>query len=185
MLLVEREEEQLIARAKAGDAAAFELLAQRYAAPVFRLAVRMLGNSDDAEDVRQETFIQAYLHFRSYRGEAPLLTWLYAIAAKLCMRRRRGKRVELPIELAPPLVDTADPEQAFFAHEAQYRIQRVLATLSPPDRLFIILKHIEGLSHEEIAQVLHCSVESSRSRLNRARKLFRERFQREMTDGTV
>ena len=89
------------------------------------------------------------------------------------------------IESAPEQRDGADPEKAFFARETQQRIQHVLRALSPQDRLLIILKHIEGLSHEEIAQVLHCSVESSRSRLHRARKLFRERFQQEGANGTM
>jgi len=184
VLLVD-DERVLVARARAGDDGAFVRLAEHYAAFLYRLAYRMLGNAEDAEDVRQETLLRAYAHLRTFRGEASFATWLAAIAVKCCLSHRRARRPELPMpEERPATGAHGDPERAMLAQEEQARVQRVLATLAPPDRLLIILKYIEGFSHEEIAQVLHCSVESSRSRLARARKLFCERFHREASDGT-
>jgi RNA polymerase sigma-70 factor (ECF subfamily) len=170
------ESADLVRAAAAGDAAAFDLLVQRHAVQVYRLALRMLGDPQEAEDVRQETFLRAYRSLRAFRGEAAFGTWLYTIASRLCLSHRRAQR---PEEAAGVIVAEIgdDPQERLAAREAAERVQRTLAALAPADRLLIVLKHIEGLNHGEIAQVLGCSPESSRSRLSRARRLFRERYE--------
>lgn len=177
----ERNRLQLAGEAAARDWDPFELLMKQHSARIFRLALRMLGNPEDAEDVQQETFIRAHRARRQFRGDASFGTWIYAIAARLCLskKRRSARRRELASERQPAeLPDAvADPEQHLLARESAARVQRALAALSPSHRLLIVLKYIEGLSHEEIARVLRCSVASSRSRLLRAKRLFRERYQ--------
>lgn len=167
-------DEQLVAQVLAGDLSAFDVLVQRYASRVFRFALRMVACRDDACDIQQETFILAYRHLRGYRGDASMLTWLYVITAKLCISHRRRAARRPAMICLDEAQDTAWHDPA--TDEAE-RVQRALATLAPADRLLIVLKYVEGLSHEEIARVLHCSAESSRSRLTRAKKLFRERFE--------
>jgi len=167
----------LVSAAAAGDAAAFDALVHQHSARVFRLALRMLGHRQDAEDVQQETFLRAYRKLHSFRGEAAFSTWLYSIASRLCLSRRRARRPEEPVNM--DVADLCeDPQARLAARELAGRVQRALAALAPSDRLLIVLKHIEELSHEEIAQVLGCSPESSRSRLLRAKRLFRQHYER-------
>ncbi len=172
------ESARLVEAAAAGDAVAFDDLVRLHGAGVYRLALRMLGNPQDAEDVQQETFVQAYRRLRSFRGEAAFGTWLYAIAARLCLgklRRRRRHSEELPGDL--PSDPELDPQEHLTSLAAAQRVQRALGALSPSDRLLILLKYVEDLSHEEIAGVLGCSCQSSRSRLLRAKRLFRAHYQ--------
>jgi RNA polymerase sigma-70 factor (ECF subfamily) len=180
------DEPQLIARAQAGDTGAFEQLAQRYAAAIYRVAVNMLRQHEEAEDARQETFLRAYRHLKTFRGEVRFVTWLYAITTNCCLKRATRIRVFVELDEDMLAIDAqANPAEVVQTRIEQYRVRRVLASLAPPDRLLIILKHLEGMSHDEIAHILHCSVESSRSRLTRACKLFRERYHREIADGTL
>ncbi|MDO8587284.1 MAG: sigma-70 family RNA polymerase sigma factor [Armatimonadota bacterium] len=171
---------QLARDAAAGDSSAFDALILQHHARIFRLALRMLGNREDAEDVQQETFVQAYRKLSMFRGESSFGSWLYAIAARICisrLRRTSRKPREAPID--PELIATiGSPEDSLLAADSARRVRQALSSLSPPDRLLITLKYIEGLGHEEIADVLKCSVQSSRSRLLRAKKLFREKYER-------
>jgi RNA polymerase sigma-70 factor (ECF subfamily) len=168
--------------AAAGDAGAFDLLMRTYGDRVFRLALRMLGSREDAEDIQQEAFVRAYRKLHTFRGEASFGAWIYAITARLCLSRRRRSAAQ-PVEVSPPpaaLRDTDhDPQERLAAADAAARVQRTLDKLSPPDRLLILLKYVEDLSHEEIARTLQCSVQSSRSRLTRAKRLFREHYPEE------
>ncbi len=180
-LSVEDEQPKLLDAAAAGDAAAFDALVQQHAQRVFRLAFAMLGSREDAEDVQQETFVRAFRRLSTFRGDSSFGAWICSIAARLCLtRRRRARRAEgftcqLPDHL---LSSTGDPHQRLLEREAAARVQQALADLSPPDRLLIVLKCIEGLSHDEISRILRCSPGSSRSRLSRAKKLFRQRYER-------
>lgn len=173
---------RLAEAAATGDAEAFDLLMQRYGDRVFRLALRMLRSREDAEDVQQEAFLRAYRKLHTFRGEASFGAWIYAITARLCLSRRRRSAAQ-PVEVSPPpavLRDTDhDPQEHLAAAEAAARVQQALDQLSPPDRLLILLKYVEDLTHEEIATILRCSVQSSRSRLTRAKRLFREHYRKE------
>ena len=177
-LAIGRENSRLVEAAAAGDATAFDDLVRLHGEVIYRLALRMLGNPQDAEDVQQETFLQAYRRLRSFRREAAFGTWLYAIAARLCLSKLR-RRVHWQEELTndPPSDPRLDPQERIASLASADRVQRALRSLSPSDRLLIVLKYVESLSHEQIAQVLGCSPESSRSRLVRAKRLFREHYQ--------
>jgi len=180
-LAIGRETASLVGAAAAGDRSAFDQLVRLHAEQVYRVALRMLDNPHDAEDVQQETFVQAFRRLRSFRGEAAFGTWLYAITARLCLRRRRqraSRPEEVPGQLPASANPQMDPQELFAVREEAARVQRVLTALSPPDRLLIVLRYVEQLSHAQIAQVLGCSPESSRSRLLRAKQLFREHYHR-------
>jgi RNA polymerase sigma-70 factor (ECF subfamily) len=178
----ERTEPQLVKAAAAGDRDAFDLLVKRHFQPVFRLALRVLGNREDAEDLQQEAFVQAYRNLHRFHGDSALGTWLYSITVRLCLTRKRSKmmRQQEAVELVPSLDPSPneDPETRLLALESAVRVQHTLLQLSPPDRLLVVLKYVEGLSHEEIARVFGCSAASSRSRLARAKRLFRESYER-------
>ena len=177
---VEYDDIELVKSAAAGDAAAFEVLMRRHKGSVFRIAYRMLGNREDAEDVQQETFVRAYRHLRAFRGDAAFASWLHAIASRLCLSHRRSKTPALIItseELANMPADlSTDPYQCLQHTAAAERVQRVLMLMAPGDRLLMILKYVEGFDHEEIATILHCSSQCSRSRLMRAKRIFKQKF---------
>jgi RNA polymerase sigma-70 factor (ECF subfamily) len=173
-----RMQSDLVAAASAGDLAAFDRLVELHAAAVFRLALRMLGDRQEAEDVQQETFLQAYRRLRTFRGEASFGTWVYAIAARVCLarlRRARRRPEVIPIKADQP-APGADPLEQVSARQTSARAWRALAALSPSERLVILLRYVEGLSHEQVAQVLGCSVQANRARLTRARRAFRAQY---------
>jgi RNA polymerase sigma-70 factor (ECF subfamily) len=169
---------QLAQLAAAGDAGAFDVLMQRHSACVFRLALRALGSWEEAEDVQQETFVLAYRKLR-LRGESSFRTWVCHCVRTLSLPKPPGgaatgagdQHPEMEFALA------IDPENGSDATAAAIEVQQALAKLSGPDRTLLVLKCIEGLEHEEIARVLGCSVGSSRSRLSRAKRLFREQLE--------
>jgi RNA polymerase sigma-70 factor, ECF subfamily len=181
-LLEATDESGLVRRARDGDMRAFDRLVLAHSEQVFRLALRMLGSRDEAEDIQQETFVCAYRSIRKFRGESSFATWLYSITSRQCLSRIRRKLrrpgtdpVESLIEMPSP---DGDPEDRILAAESARQVQLCLAALAPADRLLLVLKFVEQLSHEEIAEVLQCSEQSSRSRLFRAKRLFKEQYER-------
>lgn len=181
-LLEATDESVLVRRARDGDMRAFDRLVLAHSERVFRLALRMLNNREEAEDIQQETFLCAYRSLGKFRGESSFATWLYSIASHQCLSRIRWKLrrpgtdpVESLIEMPS---EDGDPEEQLLASESARQVQLCLEALAPADRLLLVLKFVEQLSHEEIAEVLHCSEQSSRSRLFRAKRLFKEQYER-------
>lgn len=180
--LIERrsEERALVEAAVRGDGTAFDQLARTHSTQVFRVAYGMLGNREDAADVQQEAFVNAYRNLRKFRGEASFGTWMYTITARLCLARKRTVKRKLEELTESNLLQAGcledSPESAVMALDSARRIGDVLARMSVDDRLLIVLKLMEQLSHREIAEVLGCSEESSRARLTRAKKIFREMY---------
>jgi len=173
---------EIVERVAAGDVDAFRHLVRRHSNRIFHLAYGMLGNREDAEDVLQETFVRAYRGLRKFRGKSAVGTWLYSIAARLCLsRKNRVARYHVEsleeLGMVVPAVHE-DPVSRLIARESAERVHHALAKMATADRLLIVLKYIEGLSHEEIAGVLECSVGSSRARLVRAKRLFQELYER-------
>lgn len=179
-------EHELLARARAGDSYAFDTLAREYAPQVYRLALRMLGDEDEAEDLLQETMVRAFRGLRSFRGDASFGTWLYAIASNRCLTRRNWRKRQLATvtfdDLRDPGSSIVDPEEQLINREHSLRVQRLLNALPSPMRLLIVLRYIEGLSCHEIAQVLGCTTETVRVRLFRARAAFRALLMKDMAD---
>lgn len=169
-------------RLRAGDAPAFEDLVMTYQHRVFGVALRMLGNRAEAEEVAQEAFVRAHRALGEFRGDAKLSTWLYAITSRLCLNRlasgergmaRQGEDALLRLSDAGPR-----PDAALERRELEAALGRAIADLPEDRRIVVVLRDLEGLSYEEIAQVLELELGTVRSRLHRARAELREKLER-------
>jgi RNA polymerase sigma-70 factor (ECF subfamily) len=162
---------EVVARVLGGDAEAFGFVIRRYEASLLRFATRMLGSNGDAEDAVAESFVRAYRHLASCREPARLRTWLYRIVANRCKshlsRRLRG---EVSFDEAPPVADPADNEAGLERAEQLSLVQRALLQLSPEKRAAFVLKHVEGLSYEEMAAITGDRVPTLKMRVHRARE---------------
>ena len=184
-------EADLVARAQAGDLAAFETIVARYEHRIFRLVRQMLGDSADAEDVLQETFIKVYTKLGQFQQQSRLYTWMVRIAvnqALMKLRQRRGQTVSLDEDIETPAGSTPrdisdshpNPEEQYQALETAELLQRGLQSLSLPYRLVFQLRDIDELSTEETAEALGLTVSAVKSRLLRARLQLRERLSRHL-----
>lgn len=164
-----------IQEALQGDDEAFGNLVEEYKKPVFSLCYRMLGNSKDAEDAAQESFIRAYQHLKKFDPNRSFATWLLSIAAHYCIDRTRKKRLTIISADALPAEIIADrsapnPESEYRQQEKEFLIQNLMRKLKPTDRAAIILRYWHEYSEVEIAQALDLTVSAVKSRLFRARK---------------
>ena len=167
-------EGELIERARNGDRAAEREIYETHVERVYRLAFRMTGRDDLAQDFAQETFVKAFGALRDFRGEASLATWLHAIATRVVLNGlRKVKRTdarEAPLEAAeskPAALEPADPDLG-------ERLREALAALSNDSRMVVIMHDMEGYTHEEIGAALGIAEGSSKARLSRARARMRE-----------
>ena len=164
-----------IRRAQHGDDKAFENLVETYQRPVFSLCYRMLGNSSDAEDAAQESFIRAYRNLKRYDPNRSFATWLLSIASHYCidcMRKRRLPTVStdaLPEEIIPDH-NTPNPERELRNQEKESLVQDLMKDLKPVDRAAVVLRYWHEYSEAEIAEALGLTVSAVKSRLYRARK---------------
>jgi len=187
-------EEQFLERLRAGDALAFNRLVEERHGDIYALLFRLTEDPEEARDLTQETFLQAFRHLASFRGDADLRTWLYRIAVNQARnrwrwwkRRRRDRTVSLdaPVseEIDSPLSaglagdEALDPERQALAREREKALHAALRTLSRPYREVIVLRDIEGLSYEEVAAALDLNVGTVKSRLNRGRTELRRRLE--------
>ena len=191
----EADEPALIARAQGGDLSAFDALVLRHQQMVYAVALRMLNNADDAQEIAQDAFVRAYRGIGTFRQEAKLSTWLVSITMNLCRNRRRwwARRRQVivaslddPVEtgegtMAQEVADPAPgPVETAQRRELQQQLAQTLQLLEEPYRSVIVLRDIQGYSYEEIAQMLHCRVGTVKSRINRARLQLRA-----LLDGTI
>jgi RNA polymerase sigma-70 factor (ECF subfamily) len=172
----------LLARLRAGDARAFETLVITYQHRVFGVALRMLGSRAEAEDIAQETFLRAHRAVGEFRGEARLSTWLYAIASRLCLNRlalapRRLERADDAALLRLP-APAADAASALERSELAAALQQAIAELPEDRRIVVVLRDLEGLAYEEIAEALGLELGTVRSRLHRARSDLKAKLER-------
>jgi RNA polymerase sigma-70 factor (ECF subfamily) len=176
------EDAALLARLRAGDARAFEELVTAYQHRVFGVALRMLGSRAEAEDVAQETFLRAHRALGDFRGEARLGTWLYAIASRLCLNRlasgeRRYVRGDADALLRLP-AEGGDAAAALERTELAAALHDAIAALPEERRIVVILRDLEGLAYEEIAEALGLELNTVRSRLHRARLDLKAKLER-------
>jgi len=181
-----RDESELVTELQAGSETAFDWLVNHYHAPVYNLILGMLGDTADAADAAQEVFLKAFKGIRSFRQGSSLKTWLYRIAIREALNHRRWfkrhnqKNVSIdaePAEGSAPL-DIEDlgatPFDQLASHEIQVAVQNALQQVPDVFRGAVILRDIEGLSYEEVAEVLDCSVGTVKSRILRGRRCLKE-----------
>ena len=158
----------LVAAAQAGDLQAFEALVCRHQSAVYRVALRMLGSEVDAEDAAQEALVRAWRALSTFRGESAFSTWLYRIVINRCLKARAARR---PMEALPDvLIDLgSDPAEAVAQSERLRALARGVLVLPAEQRAALVLRELEGLSYEQIAQVLGVTVPAVKGRIHRAR----------------
>jgi RNA polymerase sigma-70 factor (ECF subfamily) len=182
------DDQELIASCLKGDAAAFGVMVRRYQDRLYNTVYRLVGNAEDAQDVVQEAFLNAYQSLDSFKGDALFFTWLYRIAVNTAISLKRKQRVLLRIDggrngtggvepLDPS--DLSRPGHALEQAEQETRIRRALARLSPEHRAVLVLKDMEGQKYETMAEVLQVPIGTIRSRLHRARLELRELLEKD------
>jgi RNA polymerase sigma-70 factor, ECF subfamily len=168
-------------RLQRGDPRAFEELVIAYQHRVFGVALRMLRNRGEAEEIAQEVFLRVHRAVEDFRGEAKLSTWLYAITSRLCLNRlasgerRASREGEESLE---HLRADADPAAHVERVELEAALQRAITELPEERRIMVVLRDFEGLSYEEIATALDLPLGTVRSRLHRARTDLKEKLER-------
>ena len=165
----------VIARILAGDSDAFAILMRRHEAGLLRFATRMLGSADAAADAVAEGLIRAYRHLGSLDDPARFRTWVYRIVANRCkshLGRRSAQGVSL--DEAAPVPDPHDGEAELERAEQMALVARALATLSPEKREAFVLKHVEGMSYEEMAAMTGERIPTLKMRVHRAREALLE-----------
>ncbi len=185
------EDDELIRAAQKGERSAFDTLVRRYDRSVLRLALHMLGNEEDAQDVHQDAFIKAYRHLSNFRFECSFYTWLYRIVTNLCLdqlRRRKSRK-----EDASTVLDSDGDEIDLLAHMADDRashnpareldrktmataIKEALDDLTPRERMVFELKHYQGLKLRTIGEMLSTTEETAKNTLFRATRKLRARL---------
>ncbi len=185
------DEATLVAELKAGSEDAFAYLVGVYQNPIFNLVFHMLGNQAEAADVLQDVFIKVFRGIRQFHQESSLRTWIYKIAVREALNERRSRSRQLSREPVsfdeelphawPVSSDSSDSAESPYRRveeaERQDAVRRVLASLAQPYRAVLILREIEDLSYEEIAQVLGVAEGTVKSRLKRGRELLRRKLE--------
>jgi RNA polymerase sigma-70 factor (ECF subfamily) len=181
-------DQQLVQRVQKGDKSAFDLLVLKYQHRVLKLVGRFVNDAAEAQDVAQEAFLKAYRALPSFRGDSAFYTWLYRIAintAKNTLVSNRRRPVDFDLDLQDPdqydrhakLKDVATPERVMLTEEIREVVERAMQQLPEDLRTAIVLREIEGLSYEEIAEAMDCPVGTVRSRIFRAREAIDKRLQ--------
>ncbi|MGB5332246.1 MAG: RNA polymerase sigma factor RpoE [Woeseiaceae bacterium] len=173
-------DKKLVKRVQRGDKGAFDLLVLKYQHKIVNLVMRYVRDPELALDITQEAFIKAYRALPRFRGDSAFYTWMYRIAVNtaknhLAAQRRRPMNVELDLQdpdqydLHAKLKETDTPEAITLSNETREAVERAIAALPEDLRTAIILRELEGMSYEEIAQTMECPVGTVRSRIFRAR----------------
>jgi RNA polymerase sigma-70 factor, ECF subfamily len=171
---------------RAGDGKEFSRLVDAFSGPIYRLALKMTGVPDDAEDVLQITFLKVFQHIKDFEGRSSLSTWMYRIAANEALMFLRKRRPEVPMSSAGSDDSDEDisparfidwcclPEQEFLSQEARAALDRAVQQLPEIQRIVFVLRDIEGLSIQETSEALGVSEAAVKTRLLRARLRLRE-----------
>ncbi|HSD50320.1 MAG TPA: sigma-70 family RNA polymerase sigma factor [Candidatus Methylomirabilis sp.] len=188
----------LVERLRAGDVTALEALMERYGSRVYRLAHGITRNEADAEEVVQDVFLTLFRKIHTFEGRAALGTWIYRVTTNAALIKRRGQRGDREVPLEPPLpafsVDghraeegsyaradwSQTPEADLLSQETREVLSKAIDSLPDQYRAVLVLRDVEGLSSEEVAQVVGDSVPAVKSRLHRARMALREELTRHL-----
>ena len=187
-------DDELMERYRAGDEAAFTLLVRRHQQPLINFIARYISDRDGAEDLAQETFIRIFKAARRYKpGHAHFKTWMYHIASNLCKNelRNRGRRNRYRVDSvvgsdgdseqidlieSAPAHATSQPEVALERKELHEAIQHAIAELPERYRLPLVLRDLQGLSYDEISDALELRSGTTKSRINRARLMLKDKL---------
>jgi len=180
----------VVRRIQAGDVAAFDILVRKYRERIVGIVYNMTSNREDAADLAQDAFIKAFQSIQRFQGQASFFTWLYRIAVNSTLSHLRKNRLrsffsleaireEDPVskEVIDALTDRTGVNRGAFVRELQEKLNDAMQKLSINHRTVVTLFEIDGLSHQEIADVLGCSVGTVRSRLHYAKQLLQSELQ--------
>lgn len=194
-MTAEATDQQLVARAQKGDTRAFDVLVLKYQHRIFGLIGRYISDSDEVQDVAQEAFIKAFRALPRFRGDSAFYTWLYRIAINtaknyLVSRSRRppGSDVDPDdaehYESGGSLHEIETPENALFGAELKAVVEKAISALPDDLRTAVTLREFDGLSYEDIADIMDCPVGTVRSRIFRAREAIDARV-KEQLEGAI
>jgi RNA polymerase sigma-70 factor (ECF subfamily) len=179
----------VVQRVQAGDVAAFDHLILKYRERVYAMVYNMTSNREDAADLTQDAFIKAFQSINRFQGQSSFFTWLYRIAVNSALTHLRKNKLRSFFsfdkvhedakvsEIIDQLTDKKDVEREVFVGELQEKLNEAMQKLSIPHRTVVTLFEIDGLSHEEIAEIMNCSVGTVRSRLHYAKQLLQSELQ--------
>jgi RNA polymerase sigma-70 factor (ECF subfamily) len=184
-------DDNLVARARDRDEVAIRAIIKANNRRLYRLARGILRNDSEAEDVVQETYVRAFTHLDSFRGDSSLATWLSRIAINEALGRLRSQRPTVELASLPsgtieaqiipfPLAASIDPEKTMAQREIQNVVEHAIDELPEPFRLVFITRVVEGMNVEETAEILDLKPETVKTRLHRARALLRENVERKI-----
>ncbi|MCC7077418.1 MAG: sigma-70 family RNA polymerase sigma factor [Acidimicrobiia bacterium] len=175
----------LIERAVNGDQTAFEEIVRRTYSDMYGLALRLLGDEDDARDVLQEAYLRVHRSLAGFRGDAAFETWLYRITANAAytfLRKRKRSRTESLDSIEEPESTSPEPEEVSQSSHLREVLEHHLMALPVPQRTVVVMKDVYGLSHEAIAAELGITVTAAKVRLHRARRRLRAALE---ADGEI
>lgn len=184
-LLARAEDDALVDAARAGDRAAFDELVRRTHRDTYTLALRLVGDPDDARDVTQEAYLRAYRGLESFRGDAQFSTWLYRITANRAATHLRRRIRHRHDPLSDEVWASEVGEDAQEWTEMRDELTRAVNALPPKLRAVVVLRDIYGFSHSEVAEELSISESAARVRLHRARQKLRNDLAVTRIDGVV
>ncbi len=180
----EQDDAELVAASQAGDQDAFAQLVQRHQRRVFNLVFRMLQQYEEANEVTQETFFAAWQGLPSFRGDARFSTWLYRIAYNCCLKQLEQRKRDLALQAAVQAEQFFQEEccderaaEELEAHERQALVREHLSLLPAKYRIVLILRHLQELTYEEMAEILAIPIGTIKTHLFRARNLLKERLE--------
>jgi len=181
---------EIVRRVQAGDVAAFDRLIEKYRERVYGIVYHMTSNREDAADLTQDSFIKAFQSIHRFGGQSSFFTWLYRIAVNSTLSHLRKARLrsffsleridsEEPVakEIVAALTDKTGVDRDTYVRELQEKLNDAMQKLSIKHRTVVTLFEIDGLSHQEIAEVMKCSVGTVRSRLHYAKQLLQSELQ--------
>ena len=181
---VELDDQQLVTASKRGDQDAFAQLVQRYQRRIFNLVYRMLQQYEEASEITQETFLAAWQGLPSFRGDARFATWLYRIAYNCALKQLETRKRDRALQAALQAEQALESEDTYKRadaqideHERQAFVQEHLSRLPAKYRAVLILRHLQDMTYEEMAEILTMPVGTIKTHLFRARNLLKERLQ--------
>jgi RNA polymerase sigma-70 factor (ECF subfamily) len=178
-------ERELVNKSKNGDMDAFSELISSYEKKIYNIALRMIGNREDAYDMAQEVCIKIYKNINSFKGDSSFSTWVYRITSNVCIDEIRKKKYAMPLTMVndsakefeiPIESHNSLPEDIIERKEKIKDIKKCIIELPPEYRIMIILRDIRGHSYEEISNILNLNMGTVKSRLSRARAILKDKL---------